>query len=85
MLYLDLKEKSIVFAKAQSHKIGDISSVIHPYPTHGAILQQSADLYWKEKLFDGMLPKVAEKYIQWFRWSIESLNTKENDIGMDIV
>ncbi|MFD2922797.1 dihydrolipoyl dehydrogenase family protein [Halobacillus naozhouensis] len=59
--------QEIVFAKTQGHKIGDISNVIHPYPTHGAILQQSADLYWRGKLFDGMLPKVAEKYIQWFR------------------
>lgn len=59
--------QEIVFAKTRGHKIGDISHVIHPYPTHGAILQQSADLYWREKLFDGMLPRAAEKYIQWFR------------------
>ncbi|TCP29934.1 pyruvate/2-oxoglutarate dehydrogenase complex dihydrolipoamide dehydrogenase (E3) component [Scopulibacillus darangshiensis] len=59
--------QEIIFAKAQDHKIGDISNVIHPYPTHGEILQQSADLYWREKLFDGVLPKMAEKYIQWFR------------------
>lgn len=59
--------QEMVFAKAEGHKIGDISNVIHPYPTHGSILQQAADLYWREKLFDGLLPKVAEKYIQWFR------------------
>lgn len=59
--------QEIVFAKAQGHKIGDLSNVIHPYPTHGAILQQTADLYWREKLFEGLLPKVAEKYIRWLR------------------
>lgn len=59
--------QEIIFAKTHGYKIGDISNVIHPYPTHGAILQQSADLYWREKLFGGILPKIAKKYIQWFR------------------
>ncbi|MBM7701299.1 FAD-dependent oxidoreductase [Metabacillus iocasae] len=59
--------QEITFAKAQGHKIGDISNVIHPYPTHGAIIQQAADQYWREKLFNGWVPKVAETYIKWFR------------------
>ncbi len=59
--------QEIVFAKEHNHKIGDISTVIHPYPTKGAILNQAADLYWREKLFDGWLPKVSEKYIKWVR------------------
>lgn len=59
--------QEIVFAKEHGHKLGDISTVIHPYPTKGAILNQVSDLYWREKLFDGVLPKVAEKYIKWVR------------------
>ncbi|KMM38065.1 dihydrolipoyl dehydrogenase family protein [Guptibacillus hwajinpoensis] len=59
--------QEIVFAKEHGHKIGDISTVIHPYPTKGAILNQAADMYWREKLFDGWLPKVSEKYIKWVR------------------
>jgi pyruvate/2-oxoglutarate dehydrogenase complex dihydrolipoamide dehydrogenase (E3) component len=59
--------QEIVFAKAHGHKIGDISNVIHPYPTHGAIVQQAADQYWRKKLFEGWIPSVTEKYIKWFR------------------
>jgi pyruvate/2-oxoglutarate dehydrogenase complex dihydrolipoamide dehydrogenase (E3) component len=59
--------QEIVFAKAQGHKIGDISNVIHPYPTHGAIIQQAADQYWRKKLFEGWIPNMTEKYIKWFR------------------
>ncbi|MGF2616233.1 dihydrolipoyl dehydrogenase family protein [Rossellomorea aquimaris] len=59
--------QEIVFAKTNKHKIGDISNVIHPYPTHGSIVSQAADQYWREKLFSGIVPKFAEKYIQWFR------------------
>jgi pyruvate/2-oxoglutarate dehydrogenase complex dihydrolipoamide dehydrogenase (E3) component len=59
--------QEIVFAKQHGHKIGDLSSVIHPYPTHGAILQQTADQYWRKKLFGGWIPKLTKKYIQWFR------------------
>lgn len=59
--------QEIVFAKAHGHKIGDISNVIHPYPTHGAIVQQSADQYWRKKLFEGWLPAIAKTYIKWFR------------------
>ncbi|MCA0985883.1 dihydrolipoyl dehydrogenase family protein [Guptibacillus algicola] len=59
--------QEIVFAKEHGHKLGDLSTVIHPYPTKGAILNQASDLYWREKLFDGVFPKVAEKYIKWVR------------------
>ncbi|WP_377888682.1 dihydrolipoyl dehydrogenase family protein [Alkalihalobacillus sp. R86527] len=59
--------QEIVFAKEHGHKLGDLSTVIHPYPTKGAILNQASDLYWREKLFDGIFPKVAEKYIKWVR------------------
>ncbi|WP_421379743.1 dihydrolipoyl dehydrogenase family protein [Bacillus salacetis] len=59
--------QEIVLAKTQNHKIGEISNVIHPYPTHGSIVSQAADQYWREKLFKGVIPKIAKKYIQWFR------------------
>jgi pyruvate/2-oxoglutarate dehydrogenase complex dihydrolipoamide dehydrogenase (E3) component len=59
--------QELVFAKQNGHKIGDISNVIHPYPTHGAILQRAADQYWRKKLFQGWIPKLSKKYIQWFR------------------
>lgn len=59
--------QEIVFAKQHGHKLGDLSRVIHPYPTHGAILQQIADQYWRKKLFGGWIPRVTKKYVQWFR------------------
>jgi pyruvate/2-oxoglutarate dehydrogenase complex dihydrolipoamide dehydrogenase (E3) component len=59
--------QEIVFAKHHGHKIGDISHVIHPYPTHGAAVQRSADQYWREKLFNGVLPKLSKWFIRWFR------------------
>lgn len=48
-------------------RIGDLSMVIHPYPNHAAAVQRTADLYWREKLFEGKLTKLIKKYINWFR------------------
>ncbi len=59
--------QEIVYAKQHGHKIGQLSNVIHPYPTHGAALQRTADQYWRKKLFSGSVPKLMKKYIQWFR------------------
>jgi Pyruvate/2-oxoglutarate dehydrogenase complex, dihydrolipoamide dehydrogenase (E3) component, and related enzymes len=59
--------QELTFAKTHGHKIGDISKVIHPYPTHSAIVRQAADLYWRNKLFDGILPKLSRAFIRWFR------------------
>lgn len=59
--------QEIVFAKQYGRKVGDLSQVIHAYPTRGAALQQAADLYWRQKLFTGLLPKLMRRYIQWFR------------------
>lgn len=59
--------QEIIFAKHHGHKIGDISHVIHPYPTHGAVLQRAADQYWRQKLFSGVLPKLLKLYVQWFK------------------
>ncbi|WP_408011360.1 dihydrolipoyl dehydrogenase family protein [Pseudalkalibacillus sp. A8] len=59
--------QEIVFAKTEGHKIGNLSNVIHPYPTHGAILENAANQFWREKLFKGVFPKLTEKYIRFFR------------------
>lgn len=59
--------QEIVFAKQFGHKVGHISHVIYPYPTHGAALQRVADQYWRNKLFGGMLPKLLKRYVEWFR------------------
>jgi pyruvate/2-oxoglutarate dehydrogenase complex dihydrolipoamide dehydrogenase (E3) component len=59
--------QEVVFAKQHGHKIGDISHVIHPYPTHGAAVQRAADQFWRSKLFNGGLPKILKMYIKWFR------------------
>lgn len=59
--------QEIVFAKQHGHKMGGISNVIHPYPTHGAILQQTADKYWRKKLFEGSLSTWLRRYVRWFR------------------
>jgi pyruvate/2-oxoglutarate dehydrogenase complex dihydrolipoamide dehydrogenase (E3) component len=59
--------QEVVFAKQYKRKLGDISQVIHPYPNHAAAVQRTADLYWREALFTGWIPKVMKKYIQWLR------------------
>lgn len=59
--------QEIIFAKKYKHKIGSLSQVIHPYPTHVAALQKIADLYWREKLFKGIMPKIIKSYVRLFR------------------
>jgi hypothetical protein len=57
MLYCDKR-------KQLWNLLGDL---IHPYPTHGAALQRTADQYWSNKLFTGIIPKILKRYIEWFR------------------
>nr|WP_245203766.1 FAD-dependent oxidoreductase [Ammoniphilus resinae] len=59
--------QEVVFAKQHGHKIGDLSHVIHPYPTKAGAVQQVADLYWRERLFSGQLTKWVRRYLKWFR------------------
>ncbi|WP_335872354.1 dihydrolipoyl dehydrogenase family protein [Bacillus sp. 2205SS5-2] len=59
--------QTVIFAMEKGAKIGELSTMIYPYPNHAAAIQRTADQYWREKLFDGMLPKITKKYIQWFR------------------
>jgi hypothetical protein len=41
--------------------------MVYPYPNHAAAVQQVADLYWREKLFDGVLPVISKKFVEIFR------------------
>ena len=41
--------QEVVFAKQYGHKIGNLSQVIHPYPSHVEAIQKTSDLYWREK------------------------------------
>ncbi|MBB4072255.1 pyruvate/2-oxoglutarate dehydrogenase complex dihydrolipoamide dehydrogenase (E3) component, partial [Anoxybacillus voinovskiensis] len=59
--------QEVVAAKQFGKKIGQLSHVIHPYPTHVAAVQHTADVYWREKLFHGLVPKLVKQYIRWFR------------------
>ncbi|MDR0137029.1 FAD-dependent oxidoreductase [Metabacillus idriensis] len=56
--------QTVVFAKQNGKKIGDLSQMVYPYPNHAAAVQKTADLYWREKLFSGILPKLTEKWIK---------------------
>lgn len=58
--------QEVAFAKRFGHRIGDLSQVIHPYPTHVEAIQKTADLYWREKLFSGTLGKWLKAYVRWF-------------------
>ncbi|MFI8688467.1 dihydrolipoyl dehydrogenase family protein [Rossellomorea sp. NPDC077527] len=57
----------VVFAMEKGSKIGALSNMVYPYPNHAAAVQQVADLYWREKLFDGVLPVISKKYVELFR------------------
>ncbi|MFS1514850.1 dihydrolipoyl dehydrogenase family protein [Chengkuizengella sp. SCS-71B] len=59
--------QEVVFAKQYGHKIGSISNVIHPYPTHVGGVQRTADLYWREKLNSSSITNILKKYVKWFR------------------
>ncbi|MDP5275792.1 dihydrolipoyl dehydrogenase family protein [Chengkuizengella axinellae] len=59
--------QEVVFAKQFGHKIGSISNVIHPYPTHVGGVQRTADLYWREKLASSSIMNVLKNYVKWFR------------------
>ncbi|MGD6793852.1 dihydrolipoyl dehydrogenase family protein [Metabacillus indicus] len=59
--------QTVILAMKNGNKIGDLSQMIFPYPNHAAALQRTADVYWREKLFSGVIPKITKKYIAWFR------------------
>ncbi|UII54154.1 FAD-dependent oxidoreductase [Cytobacillus spongiae] len=59
--------QTVVLAMKEKKKIGDLSQMVYPYPNHAAAIQRTADSYWREKLFQGWIPRLIKKYIQTFR------------------
>jgi len=57
--------QEVVYAMARKDKVGQLSRVVHPYPTRAGAVQRAADLYWRERLFDGPLPKWLKRYFDW--------------------
>jgi pyruvate/2-oxoglutarate dehydrogenase complex dihydrolipoamide dehydrogenase (E3) component len=57
--------QEVAAANQFNKKIGALSNVIHPYPSHSVAVQQTADLYWRETLFEGRIQKVLERYVRW--------------------
>lgn len=57
--------QEVVYAMARKDKVGQLSRVVHPYPTRAGAVQRAADLYWRERLFNGPLPKWLKRYFDW--------------------
>ncbi|WP_054967913.1 dihydrolipoyl dehydrogenase [Alicyclobacillus ferrooxydans] len=52
--------QELVFAMHHGLPIGKISEVIHAYPTKVEGLRRTADVYWKERLFEGGMASVLK-------------------------
>lgn len=50
--------------QALNKKFQAISSVIHPYPAKNNVVSQTADLYWREKLFGSKWNEVIRWYVR---------------------
>lgn len=48
-------------------KFQSISNVIHPYPARNNVVSQTADLYWREKLFGSKLNDIIRWYVKKWR------------------
>ncbi|SFJ61451.1 Pyruvate/2-oxoglutarate dehydrogenase complex, dihydrolipoamide dehydrogenase (E3) component [Halobacillus dabanensis] len=53
--------------QALNKKFPSISSVIHPYPAKNNVVSQTADLYWREKLFGSKWNEVIRWYVRKWR------------------
>ncbi|MFZ0475163.1 MAG: NAD(P)/FAD-dependent oxidoreductase [Halobacillus sp.] len=53
--------------QALNKKFQAISNIIHPYPAKNNAVSQTADLYWREKLFDSSLNEALKWYVRKFR------------------
>ncbi|MDZ5711860.1 dihydrolipoyl dehydrogenase family protein [Jeotgalibacillus haloalkalitolerans] len=51
-----------VYAKKNKMKIGTLSRMVYTYPVKAGAVQKAADIFWREKLFDGPLPKLTKKF-----------------------
>ncbi|TFE02938.1 dihydrolipoyl dehydrogenase family protein [Jeotgalibacillus salarius] len=53
-----------VFAKKNKMKVGTLSRMVYTYPVKAGAVQKSADLFWREKLFDGPIPKLTKNFFE---------------------
>lgn len=53
--------------QAMGSKISTLSNMVYPYPNRPAAIGQTADLFWREKLFTGPVKKLAGAYIKYIR------------------
>ncbi|MFB1080971.1 NAD(P)/FAD-dependent oxidoreductase [Jeotgalibacillus sp. JSM ZJ347] len=53
-----------VFAKKNKMKIGTLSRMVYTYPVKAGAVQKAADVFWREKLFDGPLPTLTKKFFE---------------------
>ncbi|WEH10085.1 hypothetical protein [Alicyclobacillus fastidiosus] len=52
--------QELVFAMHYGFPIGKISEVIHAYPTKVEGIRKAADVYWKERLFEGGMASMLK-------------------------
>ncbi|KGX89874.1 dihydrolipoyl dehydrogenase family protein [Pontibacillus marinus] len=57
----------LILAVNKGMKVGDLSTMIYPYPNHTAAIEQASNQYWRNKLFSGVVPKLTKTFIRWFR------------------
>ncbi|MCA0969738.1 NAD(P)/FAD-dependent oxidoreductase [Halobacillus litoralis] len=50
--------------QALNKKFQAISNIIHPYPARNNVVSQTADLFWREKLFDSNINKALRWYVK---------------------
>ncbi|WP_226576589.1 dihydrolipoyl dehydrogenase family protein [Halobacillus litoralis] len=53
--------------QALNKKFQAISNIIHPYPARNNVISQTADLYWREKLFGSRLNDIIRWYVKKLR------------------
>ncbi|MFG6149594.1 dihydrolipoyl dehydrogenase family protein [Halobacillus sp. B23F22_1] len=53
--------------QALNKKFQTLSTIIHPYPARNNALTQTADLYWREKLFNSRWNRLIQWYVRTFR------------------
>lgn len=59
--------QEVIYAKHFGKKFSSFSQVIHPYPSKGEAVKRVADLYWRERLFSGSVPKILKTFVRIFR------------------
>ncbi len=60
--------QEVVLAMKTGSKIQALSQTIHTYPTLVEVVRRTADLYYREKLFSGRLPRILGKIFDFLRW-----------------